>query len=96
MTLPKGTRVDVRLAYDNTVDNPHNPSATPTRVQWGEQSFDEMGSVLMTVQCARVEDEPVLQKMFADRVRATIARATANGTLKRYLDQRGGRGSDRH
>jgi hypothetical protein len=46
------------------------------------------------VQCVRAEDEPVLQKIFADRVRGTIGRATANGTLRRYLEQRGGRGSD--
>ncbi|HYT74702.1 MAG TPA: hypothetical protein VEL79_08140 [Vicinamibacterales bacterium] len=90
--LPKGTRIDVRLTYDNSTDNPRNPSAPPKEVHWGEQSFDEMGSVIMAVQCVRVEDEPVLQKAFADRVRATIARAQADGTLKRYLAQRAERG----
>src|SRR4051812_36660836 len=87
--LPKGTRIDVRLVYDNSTDNPRNPSAPPKPVWWGEQSFDEMGSVGMTVQCQRVEDEPALQKVFAERVRATIAKASANGTLKRFLDERG-------
>jgi hypothetical protein len=89
VVLPKGTRVDVRLVYDNSTDNPRNPSAPPKPVWWGEQSFDEMGSVSMTVQCQHVEDEPVLQKVFADRVRATIAKANQDGTLKRFLEQRG-------
>jgi mono/diheme cytochrome c family protein len=89
--LPKGTRIDVHLSYDNSADNPHNPNPTsPTRVQWGEQSFDEMGSVNLAMQCLRSEDEPILQKVLADRVRGAIGRATADGTLKRYLGQRGG------
>jgi hypothetical protein len=87
--LPKGTRVDVRLVYDNSTDNARNPSAPPKPVWWGEQSFDEMGAVSMAVQCQRVEDEATLQKVFADRTRATIASASANGTLKRLLEQRG-------
>ena len=68
--LPKGTRIDVRLVYDNSADNPRNPNPTsPKRVQWGEQSFDEMGTVSVAMQAVRAEDEPVLQKVLADRVR---------------------------
>ena len=60
--LPKGTRIDVRLVYDNSADNPHNPSPNPPKpVRWGEQSFDEMGSVSLAVQALHAEDEPVLQ-----------------------------------
>jgi hypothetical protein len=91
--LPKGTRIDVRLVYDNSADNPRNPNPdSPKRVLWGEQSFDEMGSVSVAMQTLRAEDEPVLQKVLADRVRAAIGRASTNGTLKRYLEQRGGPG----
>jgi hypothetical protein len=43
--LPKGTRLDVEVHWDNTVANPHNPSNPPIEVRWGEQSKDEMGSV---------------------------------------------------
>jgi hypothetical protein len=28
--------------YDNSVDNPRNPSHPPKRVTWGEQTTDEM------------------------------------------------------
>lgn len=54
--LPKGTRIDVALTYDNSADNPHNPSHPPKRVKWGEQSFDEMGSVTVQVVPARQAD----------------------------------------
>jgi len=90
--LPKGTRIDARLVYDNSDENPHNPQTPARRVQWGEQSFDEMGSVVLAVQAVRKEDEPVLQGALADRLRGAIARAQANGTLRRVLEQRAGRG----
>jgi hypothetical protein len=40
--LPKGSVVHVDAEYDNSDDNPHNPSSPPQRVQWGEQTTDEM------------------------------------------------------
>ena len=91
--LPKGTRVDVRLVYDNSADNPRHPNpASPKRVLWGEQSFDEMGTVNVAMQALRAEDEPALQKMLAERTQAAIGRAAADDTLRRFMDQRGGRG----
>jgi hypothetical protein len=41
-TLPKGTRLDVTASYDNSAENPLNPSSPPKRVTWGEQTTDEM------------------------------------------------------
>jgi hypothetical protein len=43
--LPKGTRLDGVVTWDNTADNRRNPAKTPHLVSWGEQSEDEMGSV---------------------------------------------------
>ena len=40
--LPKGTRLDVEAWYDNSAENPANPSSPPRRVTWGEQTTDEM------------------------------------------------------
>jgi hypothetical protein len=40
--LPKGSVVNVEAVYDNSADNPHNPSSPPRRVRWGEQTTDEM------------------------------------------------------
>jgi len=45
--LPKGTRLDAEVHWDNSAGNPRNPSAPPIRVQWGEQSNDEMGSITL-------------------------------------------------
>jgi hypothetical protein len=44
--LPKGTVIDVELVYDNSAENPANPHNPPKRIRWGEQSTDEMGSVI--------------------------------------------------
>jgi len=92
LLLPKGTRIDARIVYDNSDENPHNPSTPARRVQWGEQSFDEMGSLILAVQAVNKEDEPVLQQALAARVRSAIGRARANGTLQRILEERAGRG----
>jgi hypothetical protein len=85
--LPKGTRIDVHLAYDNSGDNPRNPSNPPKRVQWGEQSFDEMGSVTLQAIAVRKEDEAALQQFFANRMRAAVQRGVQDGTAKRMLEE---------
>ena len=43
--LPKGTRLDGEVHWDNSAENPRNPSNPPISVEWGEQSKDEMGMV---------------------------------------------------
>ncbi|MDB6034203.1 MAG: hypothetical protein JWM16_4541 [Verrucomicrobiales bacterium] len=45
VSLPKGTKLDVEIHWDNSAGNPRNPSSPPVRVTWGEESKDEMGSV---------------------------------------------------
>lgn len=40
--LPAGTRLEVEATYDNSEDNPSNPSSPPKRVTWGEGTTDEM------------------------------------------------------
>ena len=45
--LPAGTRIDVRVVYDNSAANLDNPFDPPRRVRWGLQSTDEMGSVTL-------------------------------------------------
>ncbi len=41
LRLPKGSKMVVRNAWDNSSLNPHNPDPTRT-VTWGEQTFQEM------------------------------------------------------
>jgi len=40
--LPKGTRIDMTARYDNSTNNPANPTSPPKRVHWGEETTDEM------------------------------------------------------
>src|SRR4051794_2358906 len=47
--LPKGTRLDGELTYDNSAENIRNPNNPPKRITWGEQSTDEMGSLILSV-----------------------------------------------
>ena len=49
LSLPAGTRLDGELSYDNSANNPFNPNSPPKRVKWGEQTADEMGSLILNV-----------------------------------------------
>jgi Tfp pilus assembly protein PilF/mono/diheme cytochrome c family protein len=43
LLLPRGTVISMRFHYDNSAENPRNPSVPPRRVTGGNQSTDEMG-----------------------------------------------------
>jgi hypothetical protein len=85
--LPKGTRIDVRITYDNSADNPRNPSHPPKQVWWGEQSFDEMGSVSLAVTTANKADETALAAMLRERTRLAVTRAVLDGTATRIREE---------
>ena len=59
--LPKGTRLDGELTYDNSAGNYRNPNTPPKRVRWGENSTDEMGSLLLNVVPHQASDLTALQ-----------------------------------
>lgn len=42
LKAPAGSKIVVEATYDNSTDNPHNPSSPPRRVRWGEETTDEM------------------------------------------------------
>jgi hypothetical protein len=62
--LPKGTKLRARMRWDNSAENPRNPSNPPVRVTWGEQSTDEMGSLILQVVPRRQSDYRVLETMY--------------------------------
>lgn len=72
--LPKGTKLDVEVHWDNTADNPRNPSDPPIEVRWGEQSKDEMGSVSLACVPHDEADLAALRQDLA-RHRSEMARA---------------------
>lgn len=59
--LPKGTRLESELVYDNAATNPRNPTSPPKRVRWGPMSTDEMGSITLQVVAAREEETEALR-----------------------------------
>jgi mono/diheme cytochrome c family protein len=94
VVLPKGTRIDVTLTYDNTADNPRNPISPPRRALWGEQSFDEMGTVGFLFEVLNKADVPAFQQALSARNKAAIAAGGKDGTIGRFLarQQRQNRG----
>ena len=70
--LPKGTRLDSEIHWDNSAENPHNPASPPVRVQWGEESRDEMGSISLLV-VPQAEADLAVLKGDIDRRQLAIA-----------------------
>ena len=81
--LPAGSRIDVVLIYDNSAGNPRNPNSPPQRVEWGEQSTDEMANVTVLLEAVKKEDEPLLNALFNQRTQAAIKQGIQNGGLSR-------------
>ena len=61
VALPKGTKLDAEIHWDNSARNPRNPSSPPVRVAWGEESRDEMGSVSLIATAHEKADRAALQ-----------------------------------
>jgi hypothetical protein len=47
--LVKGTKLELEVSYDNSTNNPRNPSNPPVRVRFGEQTTDEMAVCFLAV-----------------------------------------------
>ena len=62
ISLPKGTRLDTKIVWDNSAENPNNPHDPPRRVSWGLQSSEEMGSVIVLVKPRNEEEMEVLHR----------------------------------
>jgi len=75
--LPKGTRLDVAISYDNSRDNSSNPTDPPRRVTFGEQSTDEMGS--MTIEMVPVSERDLPQ--YANAVATHLQETVVSGAL---------------
>ncbi|HET9215420.1 MAG TPA: hypothetical protein VFR18_00485 [Terriglobia bacterium] len=77
--LPKGTKLDVEVSYDNSPSNPSNPSNPPKRVTFGEQSTDEMGSVTIEMVAVRERDLPTYVAALQEHVQTAVVEAIARG-----------------
>jgi mono/diheme cytochrome c family protein len=84
VSLPRGTRLDAEVTYDNTPANKRNPSRPPVRVTWGEESTDEMGSIGLQVVAATPAELPQLRQAFLAHIRqAAITRPGLGQLLRR-------------
>ncbi|MDX2032792.1 MAG: cytochrome c [Blastocatellia bacterium] len=86
--LPRGTRLHVKITYDNSAENPRNPTSPPKRVHWGEGSTDEMGSMSLAVVAAREADLPALQQATRQHLRESFMNRAARGRAGRLRRDR--------
>jgi len=70
--LPAGTVLHARLSYDNSSSNPRNPTNPPRRVKWGEQTTDEMGSVMLHLTAVKESDLPILEQAYGAHIREAL------------------------
>jgi hypothetical protein len=70
--LPAGTRLDAEIHWDNSADNPHNPSSPPVRVTWGEETKDEMGSISLIAVPHEESDFATLQGDITHRTKEFV------------------------
>ncbi len=77
--LPKGTVLHGEVTWDNSADNVRNPHQPPVRVEWGEGTNDEMGSVRFAMTAADEKETAVLQEAVKAQVRAAYVKSMLRG-----------------
>ncbi len=60
--LPQGTRIELEYVYDNSENNPHNPSHPPVPVTWGEETKNEMAVLFLGVVLPSPADVPAFRR----------------------------------
>lgn len=87
LALPKGAVLRMRYTYDNSGENPVNTGRPPERVQFGEETSDEMGELWLQVLArdgadrAQLEHDYVTNWAIPDSIaqaRAALARDPNN------------------
>ncbi|WP_373650212.1 cytochrome c [Schlesneria sp. DSM 10557] len=84
--LPKGTRLHSRITYDNSKDNPRNPSDPPARVHFGEESTDEMGSISLMTLAADESELPLLQSAYRTHFRSALLKSPLSKLFQGRLE----------
>ena len=67
LALPKGTVLAMRFTYDNSANNPRNPSRPPGRVRYGWETADEMGETYIQVLTRSEEERAALDRSFQQK-----------------------------
>jgi hypothetical protein len=91
VSLPKGTRIDGEVSWDNSEGNSRNPSNPPIAVKWGEESKDEMGSVSLQVYPRSEADLKTLTGDYRRHVGAVaMPRLMSDSELRKWVQERVG------
>ncbi|HLX60671.1 MAG TPA: ascorbate-dependent monooxygenase [Planctomycetota bacterium] len=81
--FPKGTKLTMEYTYDNSVENPRNPSNPPQRVHFGEQTKDEMALVFVNYVAKTTADVGAMRReMIANRIKEALSGGGAGGEGK--------------
>lgn len=87
-TLPANTKIEMDFSYDNSADNPNNPSSPPRRVRFGEGTTDEMAFLWLQTIPEKLSDLPKLGRAMVEQKRGLAgASAFAGGTPKEIVEQ---------
>lgn len=71
--LPKGTRLESWVRWDNSSANPRNPYSPPQAVKWGLYSEDEMGSIILDVLPVDPSDADTLENALREHEHLSLA-----------------------
>lgn len=85
LELPKGTRLDLEAWFDNSAENPRNPSNPPQRVLFGEESTDEMCLVILQAATASQTEADQLRQGILQATLKTMANAKMNPEFRRRI-----------
>jgi hypothetical protein len=85
LELPKGTRLELEAWFDNSADNPHNPSDPPQRVLLGEESTDEMCLIILQAATASQAEADQLRQGILQATFKTMANAKMNPEFRRRI-----------
>lgn len=85
LLLPAGSVITMELHYDNSADNPRNPSSPPKRVRFGPNSDDEMAELIFEVEPVDPAALGLLDDALAARWLA-VQIATVERTLQDHPD----------
>jgi hypothetical protein len=88
LPLPKGTRIDLEFNYDNSSDNPRNPSSPPVNVTFGPESTDEMACMTLGLIQDSKEQQLALRQDYVAWVKQSVGKADLSLIARSASEQR--------
>lgn len=85
IVLPKGSKIEISARYDNSSDNPFNPSSPPQRMLFGMETTDEMCLALFQGIVNRPDDVKLLRNALARNILGQISDGSMTAESKSRL-----------